>query len=355
MQKQRIPFIALALLSLLAGLLTGLHRIGWALPLDSVSRDHGSIMIGGFLGTLISLEKVIPLKRRTVYVIPLISSASVVMFFLNLPAYSVIALIIASVGLATVFVIYWLRERSLIYWLMSAGAACWLTGNVLLLTNTFYPLSVPWWMAFVLLIIAAERLELMKFLPVTPKQKTLFALMLAVFVVACLLTFHGPGSYIASLALITTSLWLMRYDVVGINLKKVGLSRYTGAALVSGYFSLLICGLFIPLLSSQPLGYDAIVHSFFIGFVFAMIFAHGPIILPGVLGISAKPYHPVLYLWLLLLHASWISRALADIALAMPLRRYSGVVSMIAITGYFISMIILLFVSQRSASVAPRQ
>lgn len=330
------------MLSLIGGLLAGLQRIGWALPVSAISPSHGAIMIGGFLGTLITLEKIIPLKKRILYVIPVVSAGSVLLFLLKMPVLSVAALITSSAGLSIVFLLYWVRERSLIYALMFAGASCWFTGNVLLLMSNFYPPAIPWWMAFVLLIITAERLELMKFLPVTNAQKGLFISLLAAFLVACVLSFHGAGSYIAALALIAASLWLMRHDVVGINLRKNGLAKYVGVALLSGYFSLLLCGLFLPILNDQPLGYDAIVHSFFIGFVFSMIFAHGPIILPGVLGSGIKPYHPILYFWLVLLHASWIVRTIGDVVLDMQLRKYSGLISAVAIVGYLISMVSIL-------------
>ena len=122
-----------------------------------------------------------------------------------------------------------------------------------------------------------------------------------------------------------------------------------GVALISGYFSLLISGVFVATAVDKPLGYDVLVHTFFIGFVFSMIFAHGPIILPGVLGISAKPYHPLLYFWLVLLHGSWIARSLADFILDMSLRKYSGLISVVAIVGYFISLATLSIRSRAKA------
>jgi hypothetical protein len=49
--------------------------------------------------------------------------------------------------------------------------------------------------------------------------------------------------------------------------------------------------------------YDAALHALLLGFVFAMVFGHAPIIFPAVLRV-AVPYHPVFYVPLLLLHAS---------------------------------------------------
>lgn len=305
-------------------------------------------MVGGFLGTLITFEKIIPLKKPLLYVIPLVSATSVLLFFLKIPTYPIICLLLASGGLSIVFLIYWLQERSLIYAMMFAGAVCWLIGNLFLLQTNFYPTSIPWWMAFTLLIICSERLELMKFLPVTKSQKWQFIASLMAFLIACAMSFHGAGNYVAALAITIAAIWLMRHDVVGINIKKTGLNRYVGAALLSGYFALMLSGLCFPLLIHRALGYDALVHSFFIGFVFSMIFAHGPIILPGVLGISLKPYHPILYFWLAMLHASWILRMVSDLVLDMPLRKYSGLSSVVAIVGYLLSMASITIKSQRA-------
>lgn len=339
----------LAMASLIIGLLTGLQRMGWSLPFTAAVANHGAIMVGGFIGTLITLEKIIPLKRKIVYALPVLSGASVILFFVKLPVLSVVCLVSASVGLCAVFLVYLIRERSLIYFLMLTGAACWVTGNMLLLTNGFYPVSLSWWMAFALFVIASERLELMKFLPVSRNQKRLFVTFMALFVPACLFSFHGTGSYLAAGSLIGVALWLMRFDVVRINLKKESLTRYTGVALLAGYCALLLTGIFIPLLAAKPMGYDVLVHAFFIGFVFSMIFAHGPIILPGVLGISVKPYHPVLYVWLVLLYASWVTRAVAGISLDLQLRKFTGIVSGVAILGYFISLAVITIRSQHRA------
>jgi hypothetical protein len=351
MRIGRLPFVLLAMLSLIVGLLAGLHRIGWQLPLSGVSPNHGAIMVGGFLGTLIILEKIIPLKRNILYAVPMISGASVVLFFIGQPVYSIASLVLASAGLSIIFFIYWIREKSAIYFLMLAGAICWLTGNVLLSVHNFYPISLPWWMAFVLLIITAERMELMKFLPVSKNQKLIFIGMLLVFVIGCVISFHSIGNYLATLSLAGSSIWLMRHDVIAFNLKKKDLSRYVGVALLSGYFALLISGIFLTILIEQPMGYDILVHSFFIGFVFSMIFAHGPVILPGVLGISAKPYHPIFFIWLALLHMSWITRTISDISLDMQLRKYSGLMSVIAIIGYFLSLAVITIRSQREKAV----
>src|SRR5687768_9428188 len=177
----RLPFILFAILCLLTRLWTGLSRIGWDIYISPASAHHGAIMVGGFLGTLISLEKIIPLKKPVLFAIPLMSAFSVVMFTLNEPSLATFLLIFASIGLIVVFLHYLKMERSLIYGLMAAGGLQWLIGNVMLLTKQFYPLAFPWWVGFILFIILSERLELMKFLPVSKSKKKLFVSFLILF------------------------------------------------------------------------------------------------------------------------------------------------------------------------------
>ena len=308
-------------------------------------------MVGGFLGTLITLEKVIPIKKKILYLIPLLNALSVVFFFIEQPRTALYGFVVSSVSLAVVFLYYFREQRTIIYLLMFSGAICWIVGNILVLTKSFYPLAFPWWSAFALFIISAERLELMKFLPVSSFNKKIFAALLLCFIVGILFSFHGVGSLISGLALIGTSLWLLSNDVIGINIKKSGLPKFVAISLLAGYTSLLCTGIFFLSLSDQWLTYDAIVHSFFLGFVFSMIFAHGPMILPGVMGIAATPFNRLLYFWLALLQASWLIRIFADVSVEAEIRKLSGVLSAVSILGYFITIGVITIRSQRHVKV----
>lgn len=337
----RIPFLLIAFFCLITGVFAGLARLGWTQIAFPAMIHHGGIMIGGFLGTLISLEKIIPLKKKWLYVFPLLAGCSVIAFFAGSSAYAFALLLSSSAGLSGVFFAYWLRERSLIYALMFVGALSWLIGNVLMLQENFYPLAIAWWMGFALLVICAERIELMKFLPVTQKNKYFFTALLMLFIAGAALSFHGIGSTFAGISLIACSLWLLKFDLIGITIKKTGLQKFVAFSLMAGYVSLLLTGVFLLSLSNQAFAYDITLHTFFIGFVFSMIFAHGPIILPGVIGSSVKPFHRILYFWLILLHASWILRMAGGVALQMEWRMISGIISFTAILGYLFSIAIL--------------
>jgi hypothetical protein len=343
----RLPLLFIAMLSLVGGIWTGLSRIGWDLNLSEGTPHHGAIMVGGFIGTLISLEKMIPLKSRFLFVIPCLSGSSLVFFLSGQPLIAFACLVLASTGLCSILIYYLWREKNLIYALMAAGGVCWLSGNALLMSTKFYPLAFPWWLGFGLFIITAERLELMKLLPVSARTKMVFIVLLAGYMSGILFSFHGNGSIISAVSLIGISIWLLRFDVIGISIRKSGLTRFVGTSLMCGYVAMLLTGILMLSLDTEPLAYDAVVHAFFLGFVFSMIFAHGPIILPGVLGIAAKPYHRILYAWLALLHASWIIRMFGDALLDFTIRKHSGYITTVAILGYFFTIAILTAMSQR--------
>lgn len=82
-----------------------------------------------------------------------------------------------------------------------------------------------------------------------------------------------------------------------------------------------------------------------------MIFAHGPIILPGIMGISATPFNKNLYVWVGLLQLSWLVRIFADVVVEMEIRKISGLLSALAILGYFVTMATLTIRSQQYAKV----
>lgn len=352
MKAERFVFVLLAIASLIVGMWTGLTRLGLEIIHLNATAHHGAIMVGGFLGTLISLEKAIPLQKKIYLAIPVVSASSIVFFLTGHFTYSLLALVLASIGLCIIYAAYLIRQYDLNLLLMFLGALFWMVGNILLLTRNFYPLSFPWWMAFLLFTIVAERLELSKFLPVTKTNKNILLIFLGVFLSGALLPFHTYGAYFSGTGLLLISLWLMRFDVVRITIKKKGLTRFTGIALLSGYIALLFDGIFLIIFPNTPFAYDAILHTFFIGFIISMIFAHGPIIFPGVLGSPVKPFHPLLYLPLVLLITSVAVRVLADATLIPISYRFaSGWISTVSILLYLATMVTLLIRGTRHATI----
>jgi hypothetical protein len=351
-RKYLIPFLMFVFVNLVLGMYAGLGRMGWTFPFLDGYLHHGAIMVGGFLGTLIALEKVIPLKHKALLAIPAVSASSIIFFWTGNFLVGAIMLIIASIGLILVYSIYLTRQREVYMWLMLFSAVCLFIGDVVLLQERFYPMALPWWMAFLLFTIVSERLELSKFLPVTAKHKALLVAFLILFVVGIIIPFHSTGNYLSGASLILISIWLLRHDVIRINLRKKGLTKYSGIALLCGYVSLLLTGVFMVALPAVVFAYDVVVHTFFLGFVFCMIFAHGPIILPGVVGFMVKPYHDFLYVPLTLLTSSLALRIAADLnVVSSSFQLVSGYISAASILLYFATLVTVLARSQRHAKV----
>src|SRR5512142_2232157 len=72
MSRIRFPLLALGLASLFFGVWAGLLRVGWNLPQGRANliELHGPLMVFGFLGTVISLERAVALRRSWGYLAP---------------------------------------------------------------------------------------------------------------------------------------------------------------------------------------------------------------------------------------------------------------------------------------------
>jgi predicted membrane protein len=100
-------------------------------------------------------------------------------------------------------------------------------------------------------------------------------------------------------------------------------------------------------LPATALSYDMLVHVFFIGYAFSMIFAHGPIILPGELGITLRPYHPVVYAWLLLVQGSLLFLVCSDAVSNLEGRKVSGYFLGVGVVFYFVRLVVLVVRGRR--------
>jgi hypothetical protein len=197
-------------------------------------------------------------------------------------------------------------------------------------------------MAFLVLTIAGERLELTRFLPPSPAARHLFADIVAVLLLGPLVAFWRPdiGLGLFAAALVVLALWLLRQDIARRNLRETGLTRYIAVSLLAGYAWLAAGGLlgmadgFAP---GSPLR-DAALHAVFLGFVFSMIFGHAPIIFPAVARVRI-PYHPAFYLPLAALHASLLARLAGDLAGEHTLSRAAGVANALALLLFILTML----------------
>ena len=343
----RLPLLALGFLSLIVGVIVGLVRLGWPLPIPSTELLglHGPLMISGFLGTVIGLERAVALASRWAYSGPILAGTGGLALVTGAP--SVAAASLLSAGSLVLVAASWVvvqRQRALFTLTLGAGAVAWSVGNLIWLSGAPLVYVLPWWAGFLVLTIAGERLELSRFRPAPAPAKFAFAAV-AVLLLAGIAAWPSgeAGRMLFAFSLLLISFWLGRYDVALYTVRGSGLPRFTAVCLLSGYLWLAF-GALVGLATRGMFfggGYDTTLHSVFLGFVFAMIFGHAPIIFPAVTRFNI-PYHPVFYLHLLLLHASLAMRVAGDLGGWVELRRMGALGN---------ALVLLLFIINTVAAV----
>jgi hypothetical protein len=337
MNKAIAP-LPLILLSLLLAIWGGWIRIGWSLPVSHAGAQHGAMMVGSFLATLILLERAVTFQNKWVLLLPVINGLSVIAFVVQLPELAQLFLIAASLGFAVMCGYFIQKYKELYYYVFFAGALCLFTGNVIVWKTHFYPNAVTWWIGFLLLTIVAERLELSRFLGLSPFKRNLLLIALGSVGAGLIWPFHIGGHIVFALSIFAIALWLLKYDMAWFAIRKKGSHRYSGLLLIFGYGWLVVTAALLLAGDRLVFGYDAALHSFFIGFVFSMIFSHAPIIFPAVLKLPLKIYRPILYVWFALLQASLVLRVAADVIEDVSIRRVAGLLNGIAILLFFITI-----------------
>lgn len=336
----RLPLLILGFLSLATGVGAGLLRMGWAAPFPpaELAALHGPLMLSGFLGTVIGLERAVALGRRWAYAGPLLTGLGGLGTLLGLPqGVGATAILGGSAVLLAGSVLIVSRQRELFTVTMALGAASWLIGNLLWLSGLPVAPVVALWINFLVLTIAGERLELSRFLPPSPIAKRIFAVILAVLLAGSVLPLLSAGTGLYGLGLIALALWLLRQDIARRTVKERGLTRFIAVCLLTGYAWLALGGL--ALLGAGELagaGYDAALHAILIGFVFSMVFGHAPVIFPSVVRVK-MPYHPTFYLPLLALHVSLLVRCCGDGLAAPGLVSLGGLMNAAALVLFIVS------------------
>ncbi len=350
-----LPLIGLGGLSLLAASWAGLVRMDWNLPVPNLSfpEAHGPLMIVGFLGTVIGLERAVALKRAWAYGAPVFAVLSAMAQLLRLSApWSQTFAVISSFFLIAIFCVLWWYQHESYLVIIGLGAFEWFIGNLLWLGDYPYFIVAGWWAGFLVLTITGERLELSRLRRLSRASRLLLYVAIAVFVFGLShMTVSQPGSRVAGAGLMAIALWLLRWDIAWRTIRMPGLPRFMAACLLSGYCWLFAAGILWIIYASDfiaGLHYDAMLHSIFLGFVFVMIFAHAPIILPSVTGVS-MPFQSSFYAHLILLHLSLVLRICGDLAEFPPARMSGGLLNGLAIVLFLANNIRAVVIGRKPA------
>ena len=336
-------------IALLTGLDAALLLLGLPAPLtfERLPVVHGPLLVFGFIGTVIALERAVAIRRWWAFGSPAAFGLAGLIMLSPLPL--LVAGIMLAVGAILLLLIYlaiWRRQAMLASAIQSLGAFLALASAILWVGGLPASALVPGMAGFMVLTIAGERVELARMIVLSQATERAAFSVCAALAAGVLAAMLWPviGYPLFGAALIAVVVWLVIFDVATRLVKSRGLPRYIAACLLAGYFWLVVAGaiwMFAVPVTSGPL-YDATVHSVFLGFTLAMIMAHAPVIFPAVIR-KPLPYRPAFYIPVALLHLSLVLRILVGDLRDIPVMvQWGGVVNIVAV---------LLFVVLAAASV----
>ncbi|MCS4485168.1 hypothetical protein NXS08_06780 [Gleimia sp. 6138-11-ORH1] len=342
-----------------AAALTGVRH---ALPANPSSHMHGILMVIGFLGTAIGLERAVAARKPWTYAAPALTGAGSLLALL-LPVFarweeSLIPLSVVGVlwtaGMTVLTLTYGFfltRQSSLPTMLEALGALLGLAGTVFWtaaqmgLPASFYQLKALHLLLilFLVLTIVGERFELAHLNQDFQKRLPLATLLAASLAIAACFTFFTPRAGVfVGVILVALSLLLIRDDIARHTLKNRGLPRFCAAAMLAGYFWMLVAGFVWAIAGFQPLGtlYELPIHALTLGFAISMVFAHAPIIIPAVIH-KNFPYSKVLWVPLIALHFGLLVRFWLSFTLDLPGLHQLGSAGNIVTIFVFVGLVLL--------------
>jgi hypothetical protein len=338
---RRLPLLALGFVALIVGTLAGLARLGWATPdfAAGAAALHGPLMVVGFFGVVIALERAVAIGRGWAYTAPLAAGLGTLALLYGAPWAAWLHVAGAIVLFAATLEVFW-RQRALFTFTLLAATVAFVAGCVMWAGGRAVSEVVTAWLAFLVLTIAGERLELSRLRPPSARAAQVFALILVAILLALMAGqidgARSAGVHLFGATLIVLAAWLLRQDIARRTVRQSGLTRFIAVCLLSGYLWLAVGGavmLGVGALQPGTPGYDAALHALLLGFVFSMVFGHAPIIFPAVLRV-AVPYHPVFYAPLALLHASLLVRLAGDAAGQSGWTRTGGLLGAVALLAF---------------------
>lgn len=343
---------------LLLGLYTGLIRMGLSMPtafeLDAMA--HGPLMINGFLATLISLERGAALEKLWSYIAPFSFFLATLLLMIGYVYPGGFFLLLGSLYLVIIMGYLCYLQSVVHHYIMAVGAATLLIGNVLFILNAPIFELVGWWIAFPLLTIFGERLEMNRIMRPPKNAQHLFAGLIAAWIISlAVIHINRELAWLFnSLFLIGIAAWLIRFDVARRTIRSREWTRYSAWCLLTGYGWLIIAGILGIIYGLPAAGYiyDALLHIFFVGFVFSMIFAHASIIIPSLIG-KLVPWSRYFYLPFFLLHGFLLIRVVGDLLYVIDIRIWGSYGNVAAIL-LFLGGILFQLTFKRPAPVYPK-
>lgn len=342
----RVAVALPVLLSLVAAVAGGLLRAGVPLPADMpgdwlghAALGHAFLMICSFMGTVIGIERAVAVKLRWAFAGPALSALAGLALVAGAPLPARALLVAATLAFVAVNVVVVRRQRAAHTVLLLVAAAAWAIGAMVHAWQPYAGAAIAWWFAFLVLTIAAERLEMTRLMRRRPGAHAALVTILAGTLLGAALLPVWPvaGGVLYGASLVALAAWLFAFDIARRTVRAEGLSRYMAVCLLLGYGWLALAGvawavgalgalgepvaggalaarvasgaLAAPVASGAlaALVRDVALHALGLGFVFSMMLAHAPVILPAVADVKLRFGWPY-YLPLALLQLSLLWR-----------------------------------------------
>ena len=312
---------------LVTGIVGGLLRAGVAVPVPAGSAwpaqavlAHAFLMMSAFMGTVIGIERAVAVKHRAAFVAPALSALAGAAMLSARPSLAAWLAVAAAVGFIAVNVVVVERQRAAHTALLLTGSVAWLVGNLMLALGSQAAVVYPWWFSFLVLTIAAERLEMTRLMRRRRGAAgTLYACLgTLLFGSAAFAVSPVWGGLVFGLALVGLATWLIAFDIARRTVAATGLSRYMAVCLLLGYGWLAIAGAaWVGTAFGLPWR-DAALHALGLGFIFSMMLGHAPVILPALARIKVA-FGWFFYAPLAVLHLSLAFRLFAPSVLRAAL------------------------------------
>lgn len=327
--------IAVVAVSAAVAVLAGLTRLGWDIPwAASRGAAHGPLVVLGVFGTLISLERAVALGARWAYGAPAAGALAALAAVGGLREPVPYLALLEGLFLAAANVAIVRRQSTTPTRLMFLGSVMFVAGTAAWLAGRPVYAVVPAWLAFFVLTIVAERIEMSRLAPVPRWAGTAILLACVAAAASGTVALAAPHEAVRlfGASLFVIAAWELRFDLARRTLRQRGLPRFAALGVLAGAAWLGVAGAGLAALGLPAAGpvYDALLHTVFVGFVVSMVFAHAPIILPAVARVRVT-FGPAFYAPLVLLHASLVVRVLGDLLAVASLRSAGGLGNALAI------------------------
>lgn len=215
MAKARSLLLVPAGASLLLGLDGALSRLALTpiIGVGAAAEAHGMVMVLGFLGTVIALERAVALRRGWAYAAPILLAGGMLVFLAGAPSLGRWLLIDGMAIFVGVYLALWRRQRDALTAIQALAAVMGLVAAICWF-NFEIAQVLPLLVGFIVLTIASERLELARFqLPKNaPSVLIWFSAGLGVAATVSV-TGAGLATRAFAVGLLALALWLLTNDV----------------------------------------------------------------------------------------------------------------------------------------------